>query len=131
MAKSPSEIALLSLERTAAKDLDGLGALMDENIVMRFPFAPPGIPNSSTGKQASLEMTAGVFSMLEYLRFIDLQAFQTDDPELVFVTGRSEAKAANGNAYGNRYVFRIRVRDGRVVEHEEYFNPLPVIAAFG
>lgn len=130
MATSPEKTAVASLERTAEQDLAGLAALMAPDIVMRFPFAPPGIPNSCQGKEACLEMAASIFSMLDSFEFLDLEGSQTTDPELVFVTGRSRAKAANGNAYANEYFFKIRVREGLIVEHEEYFSPLPIMAAF-
>lgn len=131
MTISPEDTAIASLRLTASRDIAGLAAVMAPDIVMRFPFAPPGIPDSCHGKDACLQMTAGIFAMLESFEFLDLEAHQATDPELVFVTARSCAKAANGNVYANDYFFKMRVRDGLIVEHEEYFSPLPVMAAFG
>jgi hypothetical protein len=34
-----------------------------------------------------------------------------------------------GRPYANRYVSRARVREGRIVEYQEHFGPLALIAA--
>jgi ketosteroid isomerase-like protein len=54
---------------------------------------------------------------------------RTEDPELAVATANGEAKMANGNTYTNSYVFFTRIRDGEVIEHTEYLNPLQFMAA--
>lgn len=124
------DIALESLHRTAALDLEGLGALMHDHITMRFPFAPEGIPNHCHGRDQCLAMSKEVFASLNALQWIDLEAFATEDPEVVFLTARSKAETRAKVPYANQYCFKIRVRDGQVIEHTEFFNPLPIMAAF-
>ena len=46
-------------------------------------------------------------------------------------TARGEATMANGKPYRNRYVMLTRIRDGEVLEHTEYLNPLAVMEAMG
>jgi ketosteroid isomerase-like protein len=55
---------------------------------------------------------------------------QTTDPEVVFITARSKAETTAGKQYANEYCIYMRVKRGLVTEHTEYFNPLPVMAAF-
>ena len=54
----------------------------------------------------------------------------TEDPELLVITARSEVALKSGGTYANRYVMLTRFRDGKVLDHTEYFNPLPIIEMF-
>jgi hypothetical protein len=38
---------------------------------------------------------------------------------------------ATGRPYNNTYVGRYVIRKGRIVEYDEYFNPLVLLSAFG
>lgn len=123
-------IAVKSLELTAALDLEGLGKVFHDQIVMRFPYSPEGMPPQCEGREQCLEMMKGILGMLKKIEWIDMEAFATENPELVFINCRSKMDTVNGKPYGNEYCFRIRVRDGKVIEHTEFFNPLPIMAAF-
>ena len=61
----------------------------------------------------------------------DVVIRRTEDPELFVTTARSEAVLLSGQHYANSYVILTRMRDRKVAEHVEYFNPLPVIEVFG
>lgn len=124
------KIALASLELTAACDMAGLGALMDDNIVMRFPFSPEGFPNFCEGKEQCLAMTTGIFSAIKSFEWIDLTAYATDEPGVVFLTARSKVETKGGKPYANQYCFKIVVKNGKILEHNEFFNPAPIIKAF-
>jgi ketosteroid isomerase-like protein len=67
----------------------------------------------------------------EELAWHDVVIRGPDDPELFVTTARSEAVLVSGQHYANSYVILTRLRDRKVTEHVEYFNPLPVIEVFG
>ena len=48
----------------------------------------------------------------------------TAQDDRVVIEAHSQATLINGEAYGNTYVFSIRVRDGRIAWIAEHFNPL-------
>ncbi len=60
----------------------------------------------------------------------DVVSLKTEDPELVMTTARGSATMANGRLYENSYVMLTRIRDGMVIEHTEYLNPLAVMATY-
>ena len=47
----------------------------------------------------------------------------TAQDDRVVIEAHSQATLINGEAYGNTYVFSIRVRDGRIAWIAEHFNP--------
>jgi len=73
----------------------------------------------------------GVWSTKQSFAWRDVVIRATEDPDLVVATARSEAVVRPDRPYANSYVIFVRFRDGQVVEHIEYFNPLPVIALYG
>jgi hypothetical protein len=48
----------------------------------------------------------------------------TAQDDRVVIEAHSQATLTNGEAYGNTYVFSIRVRDGRIAWIAEHFNAL-------
>lgn len=80
--------------------------------------------------------TQGPISKAAYQGAIRLFARMTQSPirftvdamtaqdDRVVIEAHSQATLINGEAYGNTYVFSIRVRDGRIAWIAEHFNAL-------
>jgi ketosteroid isomerase-like protein len=102
-----------------------------EDIVIRLPFAPPGVANELRGRAHAIEALSGLWKAKKSFAWQDVVIRSTDEPGLYVTTARSEAVLLTGQHYANSYVILTRLRDGKVAEHVEYFNPLPVIAVFG
>jgi ketosteroid isomerase-like protein len=66
----------------------------------------------------------------ERFEWKDVVVTATEDPALLVTTARSEVLLKSGGTYANRYVMLTRFRDGKVLDHTEYFNPLPVLEMF-
>ena len=106
------------------------GTIADD-FVLRLPFAPPGVPNEFAGREtveAVLQKTALGRSPLV---FYDVVTLRTEDPHLFLTTCRGEATMNSGKPYRNSYAILTRIRDGVVLEHIEYLNPLAVMEAAG
>ena len=101
------------------------------DVLIRLPFAPPGVANELRGLTQAVESLSVVWSAKERFTWHDVVIRKTEDPELFVITARSEALLRSGKHYANSYVILTRLRGGKVVEHVEYFNPLPVIEVFG
>lgn len=106
-------------------------AYATDDAVIRLPFAPPGVPNELRGRVQALEALSGLWKAKRSFAWLDVVIRGTDDPQLFVTTARSEAVLVSGHHYANNYVILTRIRDRKVAEHVEYFNPLPVIEAFG
>jgi ketosteroid isomerase-like protein len=102
-----------------------------EDFVLRLPFVPEGIPSEFRGRETARAALAGSARNRGPLVLRDLVIRATDDPELVLATARGEATMASGKPYRNEYVILIRIREGCVIEHTEYLNPLAIMAAAG
>ena len=63
---------------------------------------------------------------------VSLEIYPTDRPDTVIgewsVTGHV---IPNGNAYNMSYATFVKVRDGRIVNYREYWNPLALAQALG
>jgi ketosteroid isomerase-like protein len=102
-----------------------------EEVVIRLPYAPPGVAGEFLGKAAAIAAMTPVWEGKERFDWHDVVIRATEDPDLLVTTARSEVLLRSGQTYANSYVMLTRIRDGVVVEHVEYFNPLPVIELYG
>jgi ketosteroid isomerase-like protein len=113
-----------------ALDIRGAAELLADDAVVEIPLAPPGLPDRFEGKAAIQAFLDGpqLFSKLE---FRDVEVHVTSDPEVVVLEYRATGTfEATGLEYANRYVLVVRARQGRIVLHREYFNPLALAGAF-
>jgi len=102
-----------------------------KDVVFRLPFAPPGVAAELRGFDHAQDVLRGVWSTKQSFAWRDVVIRRTEDPDLIVTTARSEAIVNPDTPYANSYVIFTRFRDGQVVEHVEYFNPLPVMELFG
>lgn len=110
-------------------NFDQFPGTIAEDFVLYLPYVPPGVPNEIRGREKVREVLLQTGKGRSPIAFSDVKIMRTDDPELVVATANGEATMANGNIYRNSYVFFTRIRNGEVIEHTEYLNPLQVIAA--
>ena len=101
------------------------------DVIIRLPFAPPGVANELRGLTQAIDAMSAIWSAKKSFTWHDVVIRRTEDPELFVTTARSEVQLLSGQHYANSYVMLTRLRHGKVVEHVEYFNPLPVIEVFG
>ncbi|KHK91082.1 nuclear transport factor 2 family protein [Novosphingobium malaysiense] len=112
-------------------DFEGYSGGVAEDFVLRLPFMPPGLPNAFAGREAAQAALQASAQGREPLVFSDKVILRTEDPELLVVTANAQTTMANGKPYRNSYVIFVRIRDGVIVEHTEYLNPLAVMEAAG
>jgi ketosteroid isomerase-like protein len=116
--------------------LDAMGSLDPDRAIayfadegtFAFPYAPPGMPALASGRKEVMALLRGM-PMFETIELYDRDVHTTDDPELAFATFGSRARLRGAGPYANRYVSLARVREGRIVEYQEHFGPLALIAA--
>jgi len=103
-----------------------LGKVADD-VVIRLPYAPPGVEPELRGFEHARETLGHHWKTKKSFTWHDVVIRRTEDPELVVTTARSEALLVSGQRYANTYIMLTRIRNGKIVEHVEYFNPLPVL----
>lgn len=108
-------------------DIDGLLALIADDVVVETPFSPEGLPTRFEGKAEIDARFGDARRPMPYFTFLDTQIFATEDRELWFVTCRSEGEQADGRRYTNIYCWMLRIRDGRIIWWREYYDPQKVM----
>jgi ketosteroid isomerase-like protein len=115
------------LDVLARGSLEEWGPLVADDLTLHA-IAMPGGEKPVVGLEANQERVGQVWQMWQQFTFEDVDAHVTaDDPDLVFVTARSQAITVWGASYTNQYILRLRFRDGLLREHLEFFNPAPVL----
>ena len=112
-------------------EFDAFPGEISPDFVLRLPFVPPGVPTEVRGREAVRKLLADTSKTRSKLVMSDLNILRTEDPELLVATAKGEATMANSKIYRNSYVLFTRIRDGVVLEHTEYLNPLAVMEAAG
>jgi uncharacterized protein len=133
MSRSPREVAEL-VRRMVAGEGIAFADLFAVDGVLRFPFAPPGMPREIRGRAAiaaSRHAEEGHRSLL-VMDGVDLLIRETDDPEVVVteIEHYGHSRALDG-PYRFRALAVIRVRDGEIVSYDDYMDPIAMATLLG
>src|SRR6478672_5549998 len=133
MDRSPREVAEL-VRRMVAGDGVVFAELFAPDGVLRFPFAPPGMPQEIRGREAIRASRAAeaVRRSLLTMDGVDLVVRETDDPEVVVteIEHYGHSRALDG-PYRFRALAVVRVRDGEIVSYDDYMDPIAMAALLG
>jgi ketosteroid isomerase-like protein len=129
--KSGKEIVTKFLEAEAKQDVQGMAAVLAENIVFEMPFALPGLPNRVEGKGTVVEFLEqflgkerGMFTGWD---LHNIRIYPGGDPDLFFAELDGQGVVAkSGYQYRQKYIILFRVSDGRISQWREYLNPIPL-----
>lgn len=105
--------------------------MVSDDVVMEFPYAPPGAPARVAGRGALgayLDAVAGMVSV-DAMRVERVHAAEPPGAVVVELTGSGRSRA--GAPYEQRYVSVIDLRDGRIERYRDYWNPLALPARAG
>ena len=120
-----SDMLKLGLGDLVDQGANGFLAMMSEDAVMEFPYAPVGQVKQVSGRT---ELAAYLARLGEVLAIDSISAprvHRTVDPGVVILeftgTGRG---LRTGKPYDQTYISVITVRDGRIAHYRDYWNPL-------
>lgn len=112
------------------RDASSFTDMMDEQAVMEFPYALPGLPDRLEGRDAvarHLERAAG---LIAFDRMGQPTAHPSTDPNVVIIEFAGFGRGvATGAPYDQRYISVIRTENGRIVHYRDYWNPIAVLRA--
>lgn len=99
-------------------------ALWHDHGVKELPFAPAGLPKSRwEGREEIIANTLGNTGMFANCVHTGIRIHAAEDPELFFVESRMVPEATFlGEPYPQTFLHVIRIRDGKVILQQEYFN---------
>ncbi|WP_433512690.1 nuclear transport factor 2 family protein [Nonomuraea sp. CA-143628] len=103
----------------------GLADMYAPDVVIEIPFAPPGIPRRSQGREELRARFKAAEGVLRWERTENVLVHETADPEVVIVEYDIHGSlVASGRSVVLSYIMVIRVRDGLIVHSRDYGNPM-------
>lgn len=120
------------LDALEAMDIERFLKVWAEDGRQIMPYSPDGFSRELNGKAAVRQQYGSLPVNFNFMRFRERQIHATDEPGVFWATYRGEIEIkATGGSYNNIYAGRYVVRDGKVQEFTEYFNPITMLTAFG
>ena len=134
---SDDEIRAQTLKiATAYQTLIGRGAwdewieLWAEDGTLEFPYAPPGRQSIYRGKAEILAYMKAATGKMKIDSIGAMRVHPLLDPHGMTVELAARGSIlATGKPYDQKYVFFFEVRNGKIVQYREYWNPLVSIDA--
>jgi ketosteroid isomerase-like protein len=133
MSRSPREVAE-QVRRMVAGEGVVFADLFAEDGILTYPFGLPGQPSELRGREAirAYFTSRGRARDLLVMEGVEAVVRQTDDPEVVVteITHHGYSKAA-GQPYRHTALGVIRVRDGEIVQYDDYMDPISIARMLG
>lgn len=122
---TPREVFTAATTAFSRGDIDGWLARAHDDIVLEFPYAPPGSPTRVEGKRAAGEYLRAVPAQIDFEEVTNLSVHQTVDPHTAVIewSARGRVKATDA-PYEMAYVVILTLADGLMKEYRDYWNPL-------
>lgn len=120
------------IELSAAGAYDQLADLYAEDAVIEMPFAPPGVPRSSQGREEFRARFQSVRGLWTIDRIDPVRIYQGADPEIViteFTIHRTVT--ATEQSFASDYILVMTIRDGLIAHSRDYADPVASARAFG
>jgi ketosteroid isomerase-like protein len=133
MSRSPRDV-VADVRRMVAGEGVAFADLFAADGVLRYPFAPPGMPRDLMGRESIREYHGAASARRSLLEIegVDMIVRDTDDPEVVVVEIEHHGHShGSGGPYRFRALGIVRVRDGEIVEYDDYMDPIAMAALLG
>ncbi len=138
MAKQPDPFSSFSgLLRAALGDLlaPEAGTFLDmvaDNIVMEFPYAPPGGVPRVEGKAALAEYLPGAASLITIESMSQPVVHRAQDSNIAILEFTCAGHGTEtGITYDQTYISVVTLADGYITHYRDYWNPLILLRAMG
>jgi uncharacterized protein len=101
-----------------------------DDVVLEFPYAPPGRPSRVEGKHAVGEYLRAMPGQIAFERITDLVVHQTVDPDTAIIEWSAAGHVkATGAPYAMAYVVVLTLVDGLMAVYRDYWSPATLAAA--
>lgn len=105
-------------------------ALLAEDVVFEFPFAPDGVPRRLEGKAAAAEHVRLNLGAIKLDRPPEATIYRTTEPDTAIAEAHNLGQVtATGARFDMSFIAVMKVRDGRITLYRDYWSPL-VLAGF-
>ena len=113
-----------------ATDPEAWAELLAEDVIVEFPYAPSlGWPGRLEGRAAAYNHIKTSLVDMQNLTFSNVRKYPTTDPNVLWAELHGSAFVpSSGTQYEQDYVAKIVIKDGKVVQYSEYWNPIAMNA---
>lgn len=121
----------LAIFTNPAMTREAYANLWTEDATHEYPYAPPPYFRQLEGRDAITSYIANVAQSATDWSFINFAFSATSNPDTVFVEFEGSALVtATGKRYQQIYVGRITLREGKIANYREFWNPGWILDAF-
>ena len=125
---TPGDVFAAATNAFISGDAQGWLAHAHPDMVLEFPFAPPGRPRRVEGKAAVAQYLDAVPGQVDFEDVRVLHVHQAVDPATAVIEWTASGRIkATGAPYEMSYAVVITLRDGLMAGYREYWNPLVVL----
>ena len=98
--------------------------------VLEYPYAPGGLSTLIEGREKIVANFQRIRTLLRIDGVTDVSEIEVRDPDVVVLefAGHGEGVITK-EAYNQRYISVIRLRDGLIVNYRDYWNPIALLRA--
>lgn len=116
--------------RLMTTDTKAWSELLAEDVIVDFPYAPAlGWPGRLVGRKAAYNHIATSLVDMPDLTFTNVRKYLTADPNVLWAEVHGSANVpSTGKRYEQDYAVRLTLRNGKVAQYTEYWNPLAMKA---
>lgn len=108
-------------------DTESHVALLADDVVFEFPFAPAGVPRRLEGKAAAAEHVRVNLGAVELDRLPEATIYRTTEPDTAIAEAHNVGRVkATGARFDMSFIAVMKVRDGRITLYRDYWSPLDV-----
>lgn len=112
-----------------AADQTGFVDMLAEDVVMEFPFTPPGLPHRLEGRDAVAGHLVKLARLITFDRIGPAKVLARDGETIVLAFEAAGSGVETRAPYDQRYLSLITTGGGRIVHYRDYWNPLVVVRA--
>ncbi len=106
--------------------------MVADDIVMEFPYAPPGGVGRLKGKEALVEYLPNAASLITIESMSEPVVYRTHHSDTVILEFTCKGHGTQtGNDYDQTYISVVTLADGYITRYRDYWNPLIVLQAMG
>lgn len=121
----------LAIFTDPAMSREAYANLWTEDAVHEYPYAPAPYSKRLEGRDTITDYIAYVTQSATNWNFTNFVFSSTADPNVMFVEFEGSALVtATGKNYQQIFVGRITLREGKIANFREYWNPAWILEAF-
>lgn len=104
--------------------------LLDADLVLETPFAPPGAPRAVHSRSEYLDAMRSADRAFKHKRMVIDECFALEGTDALVARYHADAETRTGTPFPQEYIGLFWFEGGKVARWQEYYNPAVIQKAF-